>query len=40
MAAQDGPSAVPHMVKTKTWGAKTPGQYGCAARDSNPEPAD
>jgi len=23
-----------------TWGGKTPGQYGCAARDSNPEPAD
>src|SRR6266536_347144 len=23
-----------------TWRDKTPGQYGCAARDSNPEPAD
>jgi integrase len=28
-----------HADKGKTWG-ETPGQYGCAARDSNPEPAD
>jgi hypothetical protein len=26
--------------KRKTWGHKTPGQTGCAARDLNPEPAD
>jgi putative transposase len=24
----------------KTWGGKTPGHYGCAARDLDPEPAD
>jgi hypothetical protein len=24
----------------KTWSGETPGQNGCAARDSNPEPAD
>ena len=31
----------PHTrSKTKTRDGKTPGQYGCAARDSNPEPAD
>jgi len=28
-----------HARRQKTWG-KTPGQHGCAARDSNPEPAD
>jgi len=28
-----------HPDKRKTWG-KTPGHHGCAARDSNPEPAD
>jgi hypothetical protein len=27
-------------TKKITWSGKTPGQDGCAARDSNPEPAD
>jgi hypothetical protein len=33
--------ARPHARSTKmTWSDETPDQNGCAARDSNPEPAD
>ena len=37
---QDGLSLTPHKIGTAIGAVITPGKYGCAARDSNPEPAD